>query len=163
MARPIPEGFHTVTPHLTIRECEKALAFYEKAFGAQVLEKSPGPSGKIMHALVKIGDSVLMMADEFPEMGEGPSSSPKTLGGTSVTLNIYCPDADAWYDRAVKAGAEARMPPADMFWGDRYSQVRDPFGHSWAIATRQEDLTGEQMAERANKWMAEFAAQPPTT
>jgi PhnB protein len=159
MTKWIPDGFKTVTPHLTIRDCDKALAFYEKAFGAEVLAKSAGPGGKVMHAQIKIGDSILMMADEFPEMGDAPIKSPAALGGTSVTLNIYCPDADAWFERAVKAGAEPRMPPADMFWGDRYSQVRDPFGHSWAIATRVEDPTSEQLEERARKWMAEFGAQ----
>jgi PhnB protein len=159
MAKSIPDGFHAVTPHLTIRECEKALPFYEKAFGAEILGKSIGPGGKIMHAAVKIGDSMIMMADEFPEMGEGPSRSPLTLGGTTVSLQIYCPDADALYERAVKAGAEPRMPPADMFWGDRYSQVRDPFGHSWAIATRKEDLTFEEQTARGQKWLADFAQQ----
>jgi PhnB protein len=159
MAKPIPDGFHTITPHLTIRDCAKALPFYEKAFGAEILARSLGPGGKVMHAAMKIGDSMVMMADEFPDMGDGPSKSPLGLGGTSVTLHIYCPDVDQWYERAINAGAEARMPPADMFWGDRYSQVRDPFGHSWAIATRLEDLTTEEREARAKKWMAEFAAQ----
>jgi len=159
MTKPIPDGFHTVTPHLSIRDCDKALSFYEKAFGAEILARSPGPNGKLMHALFKIGDSLLMAADEHPEMGESHLKSPAALGGTSILLNIYVPDTDAAYERAIKAGATARMPPTDMFWGDRYSQVRDPFGHSWAIATHKEDLNPEQLAERAQKWMADFAKQ----
>jgi uncharacterized glyoxalase superfamily protein PhnB len=157
MTKPIPDGLHTVTPHLVIRGCEAALAFYEKAFGAEVLFKSAGPGGMLMHVEVKLGDSILMMADEFPGMGEGAAKAPATLGGTSVVLNIFCPDVDAWYERAVKAGARGLMPPADMFWGDRYSQVVDPYGHTWAIATHKEDVTPEQRDERARQWMASFA------
>jgi PhnB protein len=158
MTRPIPDGFHTVTPHLAIRDCEKALSFYEKAFGAEILTKSPAPNGKLMHALFKIGDSLVMAADEHPEMGESYLKTPAALGGTTVLLTLYVPDVDASHDRAVKAGCTAGMPPADMFWGDRYSQVRDPFGHSWAFATHKEDLTPAQIAERFKKWMAEMAS-----
>jgi PhnB protein len=159
MAKPIPDGFHSITPHLVLRSCSEALSFYEKAFGAEILSRSPGPDGRLWHALMRIGDSMLMAADEFPEMGGDGSRAPQSLGGTSVTINVYCPDADALFERAVKAGATARMPPTDMFWGDRYSQLTDPYGHSWAIVTHKEDLTPEQLEERGKKAMAEFAAQ----
>lgn len=161
MTKPIPDGFQAVTPHLIVRECEKALAFYEKAFGAQIIEKSPGPGGKLIHALMKIGDSFIMLADEFPEMGNSPWKSPAALSGTTVVLHVFCPDVDEWYARAVQAGAEPRMPPTDVFWGDRYGQVGDPFGHAWAIATRKEDLTIEQRMERGKKWMSDFAGGGP--
>lgn len=142
----------TVTAHLVIRGCSEAIAFYEQVFGAQVLHRSAGPGGKVMHASVKIGDSIIMMADEFP--GMGAARAPSSLGGTTVVLNLHCPDADALYARAVEAGARGLMPPADMFWGERYSQVADPFGHTWAIATRKEELSPEEMDERARRWMA---------
>ena len=151
MNRPIPDGYHTITPHLTIRDCARAIEFYRSAFGAEVVQSAIGPGGKVMHALLKIGDSHIMMADEFPEMGEGVSKSPAALGGTTSVLNVYCADADAWYERAVKAGATGKMPPADMFWGDRYSQVVDPFGHAWAIATHTEDVSSAELAERQKK------------
>jgi PhnB protein len=161
MAKPIPDGFHTVTPHLVIRDCDQALTFYEKAFGAEILARAPGPDGKLWHALMRIGDSMVMAVDEFPDMGAGHPRAPATLGNTTVSLNIYCPDVDAWFDRAVKAGCTPSMPPADMFWGDRYSIVKDPFGHSWAIVTHKEDLTPAELAERGAKAMAEMAAQKP--
>jgi uncharacterized glyoxalase superfamily protein PhnB len=151
MAKPIPDGFHSITPHLVIRDCARAIEFYQKAFGAEVVHQSPGPGGKIMHALLRIGDSHIMMADEFPEMGNGVGASPAKLGGTTTVLYIYCSDADAWHDRAVKAGATSKMAPADMFWGDRYSQVLDPFGHAWAIATHTEDVDPAELAERQKK------------
>jgi PhnB protein len=151
MTKPIPDGFHTITPHLTIRNCGQAIEFYQKAFGAEVVHTSPGPGGKLMHALLRIGDSHVMMADEFPEMGDTPSKSPAALGGTTFVMNIYCTDADAWYERAVKAGARSRMAPVDMFWGDRYAMVDDPHGHVWALATHKEDLTPAEMAERQAK------------
>ena len=151
MTKAIPDGFRSITPHLTIRDCAQAIEFYRKAFGAEVVSSAPGPGGKIMHALLRIGDSHLMMADEFPEMGEGVSKSPAALGGTTSVLNLYCEDADALYERAVKAGATGKMPPADMFWGDRYSQVVDPYGHAWAIATHKEDVSPAELEERQKK------------
>jgi len=157
MAKPIPDGFTSITPHLVIDGCDKALAFYEKAFGAEVLARSPGPDGRMWHASMRIGGSIVMMADEFPEM-EKSSRAPSTLSGTSVVIHIYCADTDALFDRAVKAGATPAMPPMDMFWGDRYSQVTDPFGHSWAIATHKEDLTPEQMQERGAEAMKAMEA-----
>ena len=160
MARPIPDGFTSVTPHLVIKGCDAALDFYEKAFGAEILARSPGPDGRMWHASMRIGDAVVMMADEFPEMGKS-TRAPTTAGSTSVVIQIYCADTDALFDRAVKAGATAVMPPMDMFWGDRYSQLTDPFGHSWAIATRVEDLTPEEMQKRGQEAMAAMATQKP--
>ena len=139
---PIPQGFHTVTRHLVIAGCADAIAFYRKAFGADERFRMPGPEGKCMHAEIQIGDSIIMLADEFPEMG---SQSPKTLGGTPVALHVYVDDVDAVFEQAVGAGAAPLMPPADMFWGDRYARVGDPFGHTWALATHIADLTPEEI------------------
>ncbi|HKE16704.1 MAG TPA: VOC family protein [Kofleriaceae bacterium] len=159
MAKPIPDGFHSITPHLVIRNCSEALSYYEKALGAEILARSPGPDGRLWHASMRIGDSIIMMADDFSDMRPDGPRSPQSLGGTSVIINLYCPDVDALFERAVKAGAVAMMPPADMFWGDRYSQLRDPYGHTWAISTHKEDLTPEERAERGKQAMAAFAAQ----
>ena len=139
---PIPEGFHTVTPHLVVAGCAEAIAFYTKAFGAGERFRMPGPNGKCMHAEIQIGDCVIMMADEMPEMA---CHSPKALGGSPVALHIYVEDVDGMFQRAVGAGATPVMPPADMFWGDRYARVTDPFGHTWAIATHVRDLTPEEI------------------
>jgi PhnB protein len=144
--RAIPEGFHTITPHLVVRGGAQAIDFYKKAFGAAELSRAPMPDGKLMHAHLKIGDSQLFLCDEFPEQG---ARSPLGLGGTPVTISLYVEDADAVFQQAVAAGAQVRMPPMDMFWGDRYGQVTDPFGHIWAIATHKEDLTPEEINQRA--------------
>jgi PhnB protein len=146
MAKPIPDGYHTVTPYLVVRGAEKAITFYQTAFGAEELVRMPSPDGKLMHAEIRIGDSVVMMADEFPEMG---SKSPDALGGTSSGLMIYSDNVQQLWDRAVKAGAVVEMPLAEMFWGDRYGKLRDPFGHSWALAQHVRDVTPEEMAEAA--------------
>lgn len=144
---PVPPGFHTVTPHLTVRGAAKAIEFYVKAFGAVELFRNLGPDGKsIMHARVRIGDSLVMLNDEFSEAAE---HSPQTLEGSPVTLHVYVPDADAMFRRAVSAGAKVVMPICDAFWGDRYGQLTDPFGHTWSIAARIEDLTPEEMRRRA--------------
>ena len=153
----VPQGYHTITPHLVIKGAEKAIEFYKKAFGAEVrggVFKTP--DGKVMHAELKIGDSVLMLADEFPGMGS--CTSPQTLGGTTATLNIYTENVDQLFDRAVKAGATATMPLSDQFWGDRYGQVKDPFGHSWALGQHIEDVAPEEM-ERRGKAMFEQMAK----
>ncbi len=147
MAHPIPDGTHTITPHLIVKGAAEAIEFYKRAFGAEELCRMPfpGPDGqvKLGHAALRIGDSRLMLADEFPECGGfGP------VGNSPVTIHLYVTDADAAFERAVEAGATVRMPLADMFWGDRYGQVVDPFGHSWSIAEHLEDLTPEQMEER---------------
>jgi PhnB protein len=145
-ARPIPEGFHTLTPHLVVRGAATAIDFYKKAFGAQEVMRMALPDGKtIGHAEIRIGDSLVFLADEFP----GCQPSPQGLGGSPVTLNLYVEDCDAVFDRAVAAGAQVRMPPADMFWGDRYGQVVDPFGHIWALATHKEDVPPDELAQRA--------------
>ncbi len=156
MAHPIPEGHHTITPHLVVKGASEAIEFYKRAFGAEELSRMPfpGPDGqvKLGHAELQIGDSRLFLADEFPEQGAtGPS------GSSPVTIHMYVTDADAVFDRAVKAGATRNMPPADMFWGDRYARVVDPFGHHWSIATHLEDLTPEQMQQR----MATAFGGPP--
>ncbi len=147
-ASPIPPGFNTVSVHLFVRGAAQAIEFYQKAFGAEVKSAMPGPGGKIMHAEIKIGDSTIMLADEFPEMG---ALSPAAIGGSPVVVHIYVNDADALWNRAVAAGAKITMPIADMFWGDRYGKLEDPFGHRWSIATHMEDLTGEEIAARHAK------------
>ncbi len=148
--QPIPDGFHTVTPHLIMKDAAGAIEFYKNAFGAEETSRVPGPDGKIMHAELKIGSSMLMIADEFPDMG---SRGPQSIGGSPVTLHIYVDDVDALFDRAVKAGGKVTMPLADMFWGDRYGRLEDPFGHQWSIGTHTEDLTPEEIGQRAAKAM----------
>lgn len=144
---PIPEGFQSVTPHLVIKNAGEAINFYKNAFGAEEICRMPGPDGKsVMHAELKIGSSVIMIADEYPQAG---FVGPKSLGGTPVTVHLYVNDADATFQKAVKAGAEAIMPPTNMFWGDRYGQVTDPYGHRWSIATHVEDVSEADMAKRA--------------
>jgi len=144
--KPIPDGFHTVTPHITVKGAADAIEFYTKAFGAQELSRMPGPDGQtLMHAMIRIGDSFIMLNDEFPDWN---CFGPNAIGGTAVTINLYVEDTDAVFKQAVDAGATAKMEPADMFWGDRYAKVSDPFGHEWSIATHIEDLTAEQIQER---------------
>ncbi len=146
----MPEGHHTVTPHLVIRNASDANDFYQKALGAVELGRMHGPDGRIMHAELRIGDSRLFLCDEFPEYG---SSSPQTLAGSPATTHLYVDDADADADavfyKAVEAGAQAAMPLSNMFWGDRYGKHIDPFGHHWSIASHSEDLTPGQIQERA--------------
>jgi len=151
--KPVPVGYHTVTPHLVVRDGNKAIDFYKAAFGAKELMRMPGPGGAIMHAELKVGDSRIMLADEWPQ---GPKSA-SSLGGSPVVVSLYVTNADAVYERAVKAGAKVLMPLGDAFWGDRYGQVQDPFGHIWSVATHKEDVTPKEMARRA----AAFMAQPP--
>jgi PhnB protein len=142
----IPDGFHSLTPHLTVRNAAQAIEFYKQAFGAQVLNVAPAPDGKkIMHATLKIGDSMLMLNDEFPEMGGGLGPQPGT--NTGSVINLYIEDIDTVFQRAVAAGATTKMPPADMFWGDRYGHLVDPFGHRWALATHVKDVTQQEMKE----------------
>jgi len=142
--RPIPEGMHSVTPHLVCAGAAEAIEFYKRAFGATEAGRMPGPDGKLMHAQVRIGDSAVMLVDEFPQWG---SFGPKSLKGTPVTIHLYVNDVDATTAQAVAAGAKVVMPVTDMFWGDRYGQVEDPFGHRWSIATHKQDLTPEQMMQ----------------
>ena len=140
--KPIPEGMHSLTPHIVVAGAAEAITFYTKAFNAVELVRLPGANGKLMHASLKIGDSTLMLVDEMPECG---GVGPKALKGSPVTLHLYVNDADATFAQAVAAGAKATMPVADMFWGDRYGQVEDPFGHRWSIATHTRDVTPEEM------------------
>ncbi|HSE91747.1 MAG TPA: VOC family protein [Methylomirabilota bacterium] len=156
MATLVPEGYHTVTPYLTIRGAADAIEFYKRAFGAQETERMPGPDGKgIMHAEIRIGDSVVMLADEMPSMG---CRAPQTLGGTTSYLFLYVTDVDAAFKRAVDAGAKATMPPTDMFWGDRFGKLTDPFGHEWGLATHKEDVPPEEMKRRAAEAMKQLSA-----
>ena len=142
----IPAGYHTLTPYLVVNGAARALEFYKQAFGATEVARMPGPGGKIMHAEIKIGDSHLMLADEFPEMD---ARSPQTIGGTPVGLMLYFEDADAVFARAVSAGAKVLRPVQDQFYGDRSGTVADPFGHKWTISTHKEDLSMEEIQKRA--------------
>ena len=143
-AKPIPEGFHSVTPYLVVSNSVKALEFYAKAFGAKTISRMPGPGGPdtTMHADMRIGDSIVMLNDEFPKMG---AKAPQTIGGTPVTLHLFVPDVDTVFDRAIHAGAKSVMPVADQFWGDRYGVLEDPFGHKWSIATHKKDPTPDEI------------------
>ena len=147
-AKPIPNGMHTVTPQLTCAGAADAIEFYKKAFNAVETARLPGKAGKLMHASMRIGDSTIMLVDEFPEWG---SFGPKALKGASVTIHLYVEDVDAFAARAVAAGAKMTMPIADMFWGDRYGQLEDPFGHRWSIATHVRDVTPEEMRQAMQK------------
>lgn len=151
MIRPIPEGMHSLTPHLVCAGAADAIGFYQRAFGAEELSRLPGPDGRVMHASVRIGDSVLMLNDEYPEMG---AVGPLKLGGSAVVVHLYVSDVDATMAQAAAAGATITLPAMDMFWGDRYGQLTDPFGHKWSVATHQQDLTPEQI-------QANLAKLPP--
>lgn len=142
--KPIPDGAHSLTPHLVCAGAADAIEFYRKAFGAVEEMRIPTPDGKLMHASVRIGDSSLMLVDEMPEWG---ALGPKTLKGSPVTVHLYVTDVDAVVAQAVAAGATVTMPVADMFWGDRYGMLEDPFGHRWSVATHQRDLSVEQMQQ----------------
>ena len=157
MTKPIPDGFHTSTPSLVVNDSKAAIEFYKKAFGANEIYQMSSPDGtKCMHAMVQIGDSFVMMSDEFPNMG---ARSPTTIGGTPVTLHLYVEDADKVFNQAVEAGAKVAMPIMDAFWGDRYGAVIDPFGHSWAIATHQKDMSPEEMKKAGEEFFANMAKQ----
>ena len=145
--QPIPQGMHTVTPHLVVRGAAKAIDFYKKAFDAKEASRLPGPNGTIMHAEIQIGDSHVMLMDESPEW---KSVAPPTLKGSPVTIHLYVPDADKTFQTALKAGGKAVMPLSDMFWGDRYGVLEDPFGHSWAIATHTRDVSPQEMQKAMN-------------
>jgi uncharacterized glyoxalase superfamily protein PhnB len=151
MTKPIPQGMHTVTPHLICAGAADAIEFYKKAFGAVELARLPGANGKLMHAMLRIGDSAVMLVDEAPEWG---MLGPKALKGSPVTIHLYVEDADAFAARAVKAGAKVTMPVADAFWGDRYGTLEDPFGHRWSVATHVRDVTPEEMQQAMKKMSA---------
>jgi PhnB protein len=145
---PIPEGMHTVTPHLVCAGAGAAIDFYKKAFGATETSRMPGPGGKLIHASIRIGDSAVMLVDEMPEWG---SLGPKALKGSPVVIHLYVDDVDAFAARAVAAGAKVTMPVADMFWGDRYGQLEDPFGHRWSVATHVRDVSPADMQQAMQK------------
>ncbi len=150
--RPIPQGFRAVTPYLTLNDAARAIDFYKRAFGAQELSRMEAPGGKIGHAEIKIGDSIIMLADEMPNTSV---RSPLSLNGTTGGIYLYVENADAIFNQAVSAGAHVEAPLTDVFWGDRYGRLKDPFGHSWSVATHKEDVAPAEMS----KWMQEFAAR----
>ena len=146
--KPIPDGMHTVTPHLVCAGAADAIAFYKKAFNAVEVGRMAGPQGKLLHGAVRIGDSMVMLADEFPDWG---SFGPKSLKGSPVTIHLYVEDVDSFVTRAAAAGAKIIMPVQDMFWGDRYGKLEDPFGHHWSVSTHVRDVSPEEMQQAAQK------------
>ncbi len=150
--KPIPQGHHSVTPYLIVGDAASALEFYRKAFGASELVRVPGPQGRIGHAEIKIGDSVIMLADEYPEMD---ARSPQSFGGSPVSIHLYVEDVDELAERAIGAGATVMRPVKDQFYGDRSGTVADPFGHVWHIATHKEDLTPAELHKRVEAVIAE--------
>jgi PhnB protein len=154
-AKPIPEGYHSVSPALSIDGAAEAIEFYKRAFGATERLRMPGPEGTVAHAELEIGDSVVMLSDPFPQATVKP---PTVLGGTSVAIFMYVEDVDATFQQAVDAGATVTMPLDDMFWGDRFGSVTDPYGHTWSLATHVEDVPPEQMADRAKEAMAAMSS-----
>jgi PhnB protein len=150
----IPDGYHSVTPYLITKEAGRAIDFYKKVFGASERMRMDGPNGTIGHAEIEIDGSVVMLADEFPDMGY---RGPQSLGGTAVSLMIYVQDVDSCFERAVAAGAKALRPVQDQFYGDRSGTVEDPFGHVWTISTHKEDLSPEELRKRAEAFMKEQA------
>ena len=149
--KPIPDGYHSITPFLTVRDATRAIEFYKQAFGAQERGVFMTPDGKVMHAEITIGDSIIMLGDEFPEFG---ALSPESTGGAGMGLHIYVDGVDVAFDRAVKAGAQVEMPVMDQFWGDRYGKLKDPFGHRWSIATHTKDLSVDEMKHGMDEAMA---------
>jgi PhnB protein len=153
--RSIPEGYHSLTPTLVCKDAAQAIDFYKQAFEAKELGRMTGPGGKIGHAELQIGDSRLMLSDEFPGMASAPGPTPIT----SCSIVIYTDNVDAVFERAVKAGAKVEMPLQNQFWGDRYGKLRDPFGHQWGLAQHVEDVAPAEMERRSKAWMAEFSAK----
>ena len=153
--KPIPDGYHTVTPYLAVDDAAEAIEYYKKAFGAKERVRMDAPGGKIGHAELEIGDSFVMLSDPFPQASTRP---PSELDGTSASVFLYVEDVDAVVKKAVDAGASVTMEVADQFWGDRFGSIRDPFGHVWSIATHVEDIPPEEMAERAKAAMAAMAS-----
>jgi PhnB protein len=149
--KPIPEGYHSLSPVLAVDDAAGAIDFYKRAFGASERSRVDGPDGKVAHAELQIGDSVVMLSDPFPQSTIRP---PKEIGGMSMGLFMYVEDVDALVQQAVDAGATVTMPAEDMFWGDRYGKLADPFGHEWQVATHVEDVPPEEMEERAKQAMA---------
>ena len=152
--QPIPKGYHSLTPYLVVKDAARAIEFYKRAFGASVVARMDGPNGKIMHAELKIGDSMMMLSDEMPGSG---ARSPQTLGGSSVNIFLYVDKVDDVFQQAVSAGAKVDMPVADQFWGDRYGKLTDPFGHSWSLGTHVRDVSPEEMKKAMQEAMAKMA------
>jgi PhnB protein len=148
---PVPAGYHTATPYLTVNDGAGALAFYKRALGAREVMRMDAPGGKIGHAEIRIGDSVIMLSDEFPGTS---TKAPTSLGGTTGSVMLYVPNVDAAFKKAVDAGCKSIMAPADMFWGDRFGKLEDPYGNQWGVATHKEDVPARQLAERARAAMA---------
>ncbi|HEU4564344.1 MAG TPA: VOC family protein [Gemmatimonadaceae bacterium] len=155
-----PTGYHTITPAIIVRRAAEAIEFYKKAFGAEEVTRMAGPDGTIMHAEIRIGDSIVMLGEENEQWG---ARSPLTTGSPTGSLHIYVDDADAAFDRAVRAGATVRYPLEDAFWGDRYGKVADPFGHEWGIATHIKDMTDDEIRRAADAWMAQASAKMAQT
>lgn len=153
---PIPPQYGSITPALVMQGAAEAIAFYKLAFGAKELMRMPGPGGAVLHAEIKIGDSIVMLSDEFPEMG---ARGPRALGGTPASLMLYVKDCDAVFRRAVEAGARSQMEPQDMFWGDRFGKLEDPFGHQWGILTAKEKVSPKEMARRQAAWQEQMRQQ----
>jgi PhnB protein len=154
--KPIPEGYHSVTPYLVVNDAAKAIEYYTRAFGAKEIMRMDGPPGKIGHAEIMIGDSHIMLSDEMPG---SDVRAPQSVGGSTVSIFLYVNDVDSVFKQAVSAGAKENMPPTDMFWGDRFGKLTDPFGHSWALATHKEDVAPQEMAKRSKEAMAQMAQQ----
>jgi PhnB protein len=154
MAKAIPDGYHSITPYLIVDDAAKALQFYEKAFGATELMRIEGPDGRIGHAEMKIGDSAIMLADEYPTMGY---RSPTSLGGAGVSLMVYVDKADETFQQALSCGAQEIQPVKDQFYGDRSGTVKDPFGHVWTISTHMEDIAPDELRRRAERVMQEMS------
>lgn len=150
-----PPGYHTITPSIVVRDAARAIEFYQRAFGAEELHRLAGPDGKIMHAEIRIGDSIVMLGEENEQWG---ARSPLSTQGNPGSLHIYVPDVDAAFARAIQAGATVRYPIEDAFWGDRYGKVTDPFGHEWGLATRMKTLSPEEVEKAAAEWMAARAS-----
>ena len=156
-AKSTPTGYHSVTPSIIVRGAAEAIEFYKRAFGAEEVARMAGPDGKIMHAEIRIGDSIVMLGDENPQWG---ALSPQSTNGLPSSLHIYVDDADAAFERALRAGAKVRYPLENAFWGDRYGKVTDPFGHEWGIATRVREMTLEETQQAAEAWLAQAAQAP---
>lgn len=158
--KPIPDGYRSITPYLVVNDAKAAIDFYRRAFGAKEIMRMDGPAGKIAHAELKIGDSMLMMSDEMPG---GGARAPLAVGGTTAGIFLYLEDVDSVFKQAVAAGAKVDTQLADMFWGDRYGKLTDPFGHSWSLATHKEDVAPEEMARRSREAQVKMAQQQTRT
>ncbi|HEV8700358.1 MAG TPA: VOC family protein [Candidatus Polarisedimenticolia bacterium] len=155
--KPVPDGYHTVTPYLVVKDAKRALEYYGKAFGAETKLSMPTPDGRIMHAEVRIGSSMVFVTDENPEMAPKVKAPASTGGVVTGSIFLYVPDVDAVFKRAVDAGASVIMPVTDMFWGDRFGKIVDPFGQHWGIATHTEDVPPQEMEKRSAEFIKKMA------